>query len=137
MRITILLLSAMLAFCAPAHAEDDDISASRALITSQIDAIGRDDAAAAFDFASPAIQEVFPQPDTFLDMVRKNYAAIYRHKSFEFGTAKVSGGIVVQLVHIVDGEGVPWDAVYTLEHQIDGRLKITGCILKKSASEPV
>ena len=27
---------------------------------------------------------MFPQPDMFLGMVQRNYALVYRHKSFEF-----------------------------------------------------
>jgi hypothetical protein len=50
--------------------------------------------------------------------VRNSYAPVYRHKSFEFG--------------IVDSDGVPWEALYTLEQQDDGSLKISGCMLIKS-----
>ena len=31
----------------------------------------------------------------------------------------------------VDTDGVAWDALYTLETQADGSLKISACILKK------
>jgi hypothetical protein len=64
--------------------------------------------------------------------VRNSYAPVYRHKSFEFGEARSAGGKVAQQVHIVDSDGVPWEALYTLEQQDDGSLKISGCMLIKS-----
>jgi hypothetical protein len=35
-------------------------------------------------------------------------------------------------VHIVDENGTAWDALYTLERQVDGSFKITGCSLLKA-----
>ena len=43
----------------------------------------------------------------------------------------LSDGRIAQQVHIVDLEGVPWEALYTLESGPDGSLKITGCVLIK------
>ena len=37
-----------------------------------------------------------------------------------------------QRVHIVDANGEAWEALYTLEQQPDGSLKITGCSLLKA-----
>ena len=65
-------------------------------------------------------------------MVRNRYAPVYRHRSFEFGEAKSSAGTIVQEVHIIDANGVAWEALYTLEPQSDGSLKITGCVLTKA-----
>jgi hypothetical protein len=31
-----------------------------------------------------------------------------------------------------DAEGVPWEALYTLEEQPDGSVKIIGCVLLKA-----
>jgi len=41
-------------------------------------------------------------------------------------------GHVAQRVHIVDEKGEAWEALYTLEQQPDGSLKITGCSLLKT-----
>jgi hypothetical protein len=67
-----------------------------------------------------------------MSIVRKAYAPVYRHRSFEFGEAKTSAGKVVQEVQIIDADGAAWDALYTLEPQPDGSLKISACILKKA-----
>jgi Domain of unknown function (DUF4864) len=65
-------------------------------------------------------------------MVQQRYAPVYRHKSFEFGESAVSDGKVAQRVHIIDADGVPWEALYTLEQEPDGSVKISGCVLLKA-----
>ena len=131
MRVMVLLLALLIGLAAPARAADD-VAAAQGVIRSQLEAFSRDDAATAYSFAAPSIQGVFPQPETFMSMVRGSYAPVYRHKSFEFGEARVSAGRIAQRVHIVDAEGVPWEALYTLELQPDGSVKISGCVLLKA-----
>jgi hypothetical protein len=65
-------------------------------------------------------------------MVQRSYAPIYRHKSFEFGEGRAADGKIAQQIHIVDADGVPWEALYTLEQQPDGSLKISSCVLLKT-----
>jgi hypothetical protein len=132
MRALFLLAVLLLTLAAPARA-GDDLAAAQGVIRSQVEAFSRDDAAVAYSHAAPAIQEIFPQADIFMSMVRNTYAPVYRHKSFEFGEARVSDGTIAQRVHIVDADGVPWEALYTLELQPDGSVKITGCVLLKAA----
>jgi len=110
----------------------DDVAAAQSIIRSQVEAFGRDDAAAAYAYAAPGIRAIFPQADIFLGMVQNNYAPVYRHKSFEFGEARIADGKIAQRVHIVDSDGVPWEALYTLEAEPDGSLKISGCVLIKT-----
>jgi len=130
MRALFLLAALLLSLAAPARA-GDDVAAAQGVIRSQVEAFGRDDAAAAYSYAAPAIQEIFPQADIFMSMVRNSDAPVYRHKSFDFGEARVSDGTIAQRVHIVDADGIPWEALYTLELQPDGSVKITGCVLLK------
>jgi len=130
MRRFALLLVFLIGLAAPARAADE-LAAAQGVIRSQAEAFGRDDAAAAYSYAAPAIQNVFPQ-DSFMAMVRGSYAPVYRHKSFEFGEARASDGRIAQRVHIVDADGVAWEALYTLEQQADSSLKITGCMLLKA-----
>lgn len=130
MRVLILFLVFFVSFSAPAPAADD-VAAWQSIIRSQEEAIGRDDAAAAFSFAAPSIRNIFQDPDTFMSMVRKSYSPIYRHKSFDFGVSRTVDGKVAQSVTIVDVEGVSWEALYILEQQSDGSLKISGCTLSK------
>jgi len=131
MRALVLLVAFLIGLTAPACAADD-VAAAQSVIRSQEQAFSRDDPAAAYSHAAPAIQGVFPDAETFMAMVRNSYAPVYRHKSFEFGEARVADGKIAQRVHILDVDGVPWEAMYTLELQPDGSLKITGCVLLKA-----
>ena len=130
MRAIVLLLVFLFGLAAPAAA--DDVSAAQSVIRAQEQAFGRDDAEAAYSHAAPEIRQQFPQADSFMQMVQRGYPPVYRHKSFEFGEARSDSGRVAQRVHIVDDNGEVWEAMYTLEQQPDGSLKITGCSLLKA-----
>ena len=131
MRVLILLAALLLSLNASPCAADD-VAAAQSVIRSQEQAFSRDDGAAAYSHAAPAIQGIFPDAETFMAMVRNSYAPVYRHKSFEFGEARTADGKIAQRVHIVDADGAPWEALYTLELQPDGSLKISGCTLLKA-----
>jgi hypothetical protein len=133
MRTLVLLAMLLIGFTAPARA--DDIAAAQTVIRSQAEAFGRDDAQGAWSYAAPEIHDRFHQADIFLMMVQQGYPPVYRHRSFEFGEAKISDGVIAQRVHIIDAEGQAWEALYTLERQSDGSLKITGCSLLKAGQE--
>lgn len=129
MRAVVLFVALLIAMTAPVRA-GDDVAAAQGIIRSQEQAFAHDDAAAAYSYAAPAIHAMFPDADIFLSMVRRGYAPVYRHKSFEFGEGRAADGKIAQTVRIIDADGNPWDALYTLEQQPDGSLKITGCVLK-------
>jgi len=134
MRAFIMLVAFLIGLgspAAPAFA-GDDVATAQSVIRAQEQALARDDAAAAYSYAAPAIHQIFPQADIFMSMVQNGYAPVYRHKSFEFGEAKAAGGSIAQRVHIIDANGEAWEALYTLEAQPDGSLKITGCSLLKA-----
>lgn len=133
MRAAIFLFAILIGFTSPARAADD-VAAAQTIIRAQEQAIARDDAANAYSYASSVMQTIFGQPEVFMQMVRKNYAPVYRHKKFEFGEGRASDGNIAQIVYITDADGDEWEALYTLEKQTDGNLKITGCSLKKSTS---
>jgi uncharacterized protein DUF4864 len=131
MRALVLLLAFLTALASPARAADD-VATAQTVIRSQVEALGRDDAATAYSYAAPAIHDMFPQADIFLFMVQHSYAPVYRHKSFEFGEARAADGQIAQRVHIIDADGEAWEALYTLEQEPDGSLKIIGCVLLKA-----
>jgi hypothetical protein len=130
MRAIVLLFVFLLGLAAPAFA--DDVAAAQSVIRAQEQAFSRDDATAAYSHAAPEIKQLFPQAEIFLQMVQQAYPPVHRHKSFEFGEARAAGGRIAQRVHIVDDNGEAWEAMYTLEQQPDGSLKITGCSLLKA-----
>ena len=129
---TAALLIACLIATAGFAAGADDVGTAQSIISAQEQAFARDDAATAYGFAAPGIQSFYRSPEGFMFMVRNGYAPVYRHRSFAFGEAKIVDGKIMQDVQIVDADGVAWDALYTLERQADGSLKISACILKKA-----
>src|ERR1700691_1393698 len=131
MRAVVLLAALLLSLTSPARAADD-VATAQGIIRSQGEAFSRDDAVTAYSYAAPGIQNMFPQADIFLGMVQRNYAPVYRHKRFEFGEARAVDGKVAQGGHIVDADGVPWEALYTLELEPDGSVRISGCVLLKT-----
>jgi len=131
LRILVLTIAVLMGAGAVARA-GDEIGAAQSVIKAQEEAFGRDDAATAYSFAAPGIQSFYRSPDGFMFMVRNGYAPVYRHRSFDFGAARIVDGKIMQDVQIIDADGVAWDALYTLERQADGSLKISACILKKA-----
>jgi uncharacterized protein DUF4864 len=131
MRALLLLIAVLIGMAAPTRAADE-VATAQTVIRSQAEAFARDDAAAAYSYAAPVIQGMFHQAEIFMMMVQQGYPAVYRHKSFEFGEAQAADGQIAQRVHIVDANGEAWEALYTLQRQPDGSLKITGCSLLKA-----
>ncbi len=114
----------------PAQAlADTDRSAIRQIIQAQLDAFARDDAAAAFGFATPSLQTQFGSASRFLSVVREAYAPVYRPGSVWFGALKTADGAVAQFVHLTDRKGAAVLAVYLMERQGDGSWRIAGCRL--------
>jgi uncharacterized protein DUF4864 len=134
MRAFVLLTALLIGLAQPACA-GDDAAAAQNIIRAQEQALAHDDAATAYSYAAPQIHGLFPQADIFMSMVQRGYPPVYRHKSFEFGESRIENGWIAQHVHIIDANGEPWDALYTLEQQPDGSLKITGCTLIKAGQD--
>ena len=101
------------------------------IITTQIDAFGRDDAAQAESFASDGIKSKFPDASSFLGMVKQSYPALVHPRSTHFEPTMTSDSGTVQKVTVVDANGGVWTAVYTLE-KVDGHWVISGCALLKT-----
>jgi len=131
MRALALLAALLIGLAAPACAADD-VATAQDVIRSQAEAFARDDAQTAYSFAAPAIRSLYPQADIFMTMVQRSYAPVYRHRRFEFGESQAAGGEIAQRVHIIDANGEAWEALYTLEREPDGSLKIIGCVLLKA-----
>ena len=103
------------------------------IITQQLDALGRDDAATAQSFAAPGIKTKFPDPQGFSDMVHNAYAPLIRPRSTHFDAAGETAVGPLQNVTIVDSKGQVWTAVYTFE-QVEGQWRINGCVLIRAQS---
>lgn len=111
-----------------------DISAGdratiRQVIEDQIAAFRRDDASAAFGFASPNIQSMFGTPENFIAMVRQGYPPVYRPQAVTFSEIVRDADGPVQLVDIVGPSGEAVTAAYEMLQLPDGSWRINGCVL--------
>ena len=137
MRKSILALILLLTLCGGAQAADASVSeadqaAIRSVITNQIDAFRRDDADGAFKLATRSIQGMFGTPDTFIEMVRRSYGAVYRPKSFDFASLTQEDGTISQYVELIGPDGAAYAARYIMEQEADGSWRISGCELMQS-----
>ena len=134
-----VLFAALLFAClgTVSWAEEAAVSAQdkatiQSVITRQLDAFRRDDAAGAFGYAAPSTQGIFGTPDNFLDMVRRGYAPVYRPRSVDFAAMGSEDGAVTQDVELIGPDGLPYTAHYTMEHEADGSWRIVACQLLHS-----
>lgn len=100
-----LLVGFMLGLLAGTPAMPDERADIRDVIGSQIAAFEASDVATAFDFASPMIQEMFHDPQTFGRMVETGYPMIWRPDAVRFLELREEGGRVLQRMGFRDGAG--------------------------------
>jgi hypothetical protein len=99
-------------------------------IRAQIEAFSRDDAVAAFSFATPQIQKIFRgDSGRFLQTVKDSYPAVYRPSSLYFLPPKRQGDGWIETVNIADSGGKLWVALYDMRRLPDKSWKINGCTL--------
>ena len=100
------------------------------IITAQITAFRADDGQAAYDFAAPAVKNIFPTPEIFMAMVKQGYPQVYRPQSFNFTEALIDPmGRPAQKMTVVGPDGKSYIALYSMEKQPDGAWLISGCTL--------
>jgi ketosteroid isomerase-like protein len=109
-----------------------DAAAIRSVIERQLQAFRADDVPQAFSYASPAIQSIFKDPDTFMSMVRAGFQPVYRPREYEFRDLVTVEGRWTQRVLVVGPDGVPVVAQYVMERQPDGSWRIDGCVFERS-----
>ncbi len=129
MRFPAIVLCVLATLLAPLAAQADDaVREAQTVISQQISAFLKDDASAAYAFASPEIKSRFPDPETFFGMVKKSYGPVYKPGNYAFGRnqSTADGSRVFQEVLISDPKGLSWAAFYDLVRQPDGKLVING-----------
>ena len=114
---------------------NDDQATFQQIISDQIDAFREDDAAAAFSFAAPGVQQKFNNPQTFITMVKRGYLPVYRPQQFTFGTISDELGHPTQRVSVIGPDGTLWIALYGMQKQPDGSWRIGGVALIKPPGE--
>ena len=137
-----LIFALLLILPAAGRADDAGVSAQdagaiRAVIAHQLGAFLHDDGAAAFSDASPTIQQIFHDPDTFMQMVRTGYQPVYRASHVEFRDLGPIDGKLIQQVTMVGPDGVAVTALYEMQRQPDGSWKINGCAIVQAPDQGV
>ncbi len=130
-----LLVVLACAFAVPAIARAEavvpaDAKSARSIVEAQLAAFAADDAKRAFSYASPSIRAMFGDAVLFLAMVRTGYPIVYRHATTTFLNPVWVEGTLLQGVHMTDGSGTLWLAVYQLERQPDKSWRIAGCTVQ-------
>jgi Domain of unknown function (DUF4864) len=111
-----------------AEISKEDAAAIRKVISEQIDAFKRDDGPRAFSLATAGIRAQFGTPEVFMEMVRSQYAVVYRPKSVRFEPPEIVDGQVVQPVRMTDSGGQVWLAIYPMLREAGG-WRTNGCLL--------
>jgi hypothetical protein len=114
-----------------------DTAAIRAVITDQLGAFLRDDGATAYADASPTIQTLFHDADTFMQMVRTGYQSVYRARGVEFRDLGMVDSRLIQQVYMTGPDGIPVLALYQMQKQPDGSWKINGCSIARAPDQGV
>lgn len=133
-----LLAGLLVGVVGQAAAQDGaDRTAIRQVIESQLAAFQKDDAAGAYGFASPTIQEKFVNADIFMEMVKAGYPAVYRPREVEFRDLRSEAGRWYQDLFLIGPDGNPAMAIYEMQQQPDGSWRINGCRLTKAPDQSV
>lgn len=112
-----------------------DAKAARTVVEAQLEAFAVDDAKRAFSYAAPSIRAMFGTPERFIAMVRAGYPVVYRPATVTFLAPVWVDGQLVQGVHLTDGSGALWLAVYRLERQPDKAWRISGCDVQPASGK--
>ena len=140
--LTLTFLAALSAMARADEAEPapsptpEMVAEMQAVIAAQLDAFSAEDAEAAYAFAAPSIQRMFPHPSLFMRMVERGYAPVYAAQSFDFTGAAVTARGPAQTLDIVDGDGGVWSALYTFI-ELEDELRITGVYLRRQAEQQI
>jgi hypothetical protein len=109
-----------------------DWRAIRAVIAKQMDAFRLDQGEVAFSLASPGVRRVFESAENFMEMVRAEYGAVYRPRTYRFLKPAVFDGDPVQPVEVIALDGAVSVAVFVMERQPNRSWRISGCHLLDS-----
>ena len=112
-----------------------DVTEAQAVIAAQMEAFMRNDGEAAFVFAAPAIKEMFHTPETFMEMVRLQYAPVYRPQYVEYLEPVTIGSNLMQPLIMTGENGMTVLARYALSRQVGGDWRIIGVTLRPAPNQ--
>lgn len=107
------LLATALAAVQPAQAEPLD--ETRAVIELQLDAFQRDAWDEAYGYAAPGVRSVYPNVESFAQMVQSGYPMVWRPQDVLFVGAYELDGRIVHRLRLIGPDGRAYVATYVLE----------------------
>jgi hypothetical protein len=119
---------------ADADIAPEDKAAIREVVQLQMDAVAEDDADTAFSLATADTQSRLGDSNTFLQLIKHEYAVIYRHQRAIFSAPELIAGQMVQVVNLTDDDNAVWVAMYQMQREPDGRWKIASCNLLRTTA---
>ena len=136
----ILLAGLTLPFRGAAAADEvtqEDRAAIIAVVQLQLEAVADDNADAAFALATADTRNRLRNSNTFLQIIKQQFAPIYRHQRAIFSSPEVIDGRMVQVVRLTDSDSSVWLAIYQMQREPDGNWKIAGCRLIETTTVSV
>lgn len=114
-----------------------DVIAIHEVVESQLEALSNDDAAGAFELATPEKRLLIGSPDNFLRLIKEEYDPIYRYQRVLFSRPEVVNGDAIQIVRVTDSYSRVWVAVFWMQQGEDSSWKIDGCQLLETTTVSV
>jgi hypothetical protein len=112
----------------------EDQTAFRAVITTQIEALRKDDFAAAYAVAAPSIKVLYPTVQSFTQVIRGRYTPLIRPKTVVFGTVTHTSQGPVQRVFLTANDGRAYVVNYAMQKQPDNAWLIAGHTISRDNS---
>lgn len=112
-----------------------DKQESRAVIEAQLEAFKQGDSAKAFSYATPNIQTMFGDAETFMQMVRKGYDVVLKPVTVRFVKFETNGANALHAVQMIDRQKTLWNVYYVLQKRPDGSWKISSCETEKAETD--
>lgn len=107
----------------------EDAAAIHQVVQSQLEALSKDDAAGAFELATPEKRTLIGDADSFLRLIKEEYNPIYRFQQVIFSEPTRVDGDAIQVVRVTDSTSRVWLAVFWMQQGEDRSWKIDGCEL--------
>ena len=115
--------------------EATDQQESRAVIEAQLEAFKQGDSAKAFSYATPNIQTMFGDAETFMRMVRSGYDVVVQPANVRFVKFQSDGTNAQHAVQMIDRQKTLWNVYYVLQKRSDGSWKISSCETEKAETD--
>jgi len=112
--------------------EASDRKETRAVIEAQLEAFKQGDGPKAFSYATPNIQTMFGDAETFMKMVREGYDVVVKPVTVSFVKFETDGMNALHAVQMIDRQKTLWNVYYVLQKRPDGTWRISSCETEKA-----